>query len=434
MRLLEASLMMRARGAPEDVILLTDEAVALGRELGITDLEAIGLGLAGVTLVTAGDVGEGMRRVDEASALASAGDFKLPLSPAWTLCCVVTACDDVGDFPRADQWCSSMRAYAERWDARSIMGVCRSAYGNLLAASGDWPGAEAQLTASVADLDATRPAMAGPGFARLGMLRVRQGRPDEARALFERGVPYPPALVGLGVLALDDGDVAGAADAADRVLRRLPDTVPLLRVPALELLVRAEALRGDYEVAAEAASELASTTSMVGTPYLIGRAHLAIAELAIARGHHDTAREAAEDALDSLTESEAPYEAALARLVLARTLLALDRPDAAAVHVRSACATLEGLGAVADVERAGRLLGECSAAPAPVDGDGFSELTARELEVLRLVAGGLSDAEIAERLVVSPHTVHRHVANVRNKLRLPSRAAAVAHAARAGLI
>jgi DNA-binding CsgD family transcriptional regulator len=64
----------------------------------------------------------------------------------------------------------------------------------------------------------------------------------------------------------------------------------------------------------------------------------------------------------------------------------------------------------------------------------LGELTARELEVLRLVAQGMSDAEIAERLVVSQHTVHRHVANVRTKLRLPSRAAAVAYAARAGLI
>jgi pimeloyl-ACP methyl ester carboxylesterase/DNA-binding CsgD family transcriptional regulator len=62
------------------------------------------------------------------------------------------------------------------------------------------------------------------------------------------------------------------------------------------------------------------------------------------------------------------------------------------------------------------------------------DLSDRELEVLRLVAAGLSDAEIAERLVLSPHTVHRHVANIRTKLRYPSRAAAAAHAARIGLI
>ena len=63
-----------------------------------------------------------------------------------------------------------------------------------------------------------------------------------------------------------------------------------------------------------------------------------------------------------------------------------------------------------------------------------TDLSARELEVLRLVAEGLSDAEIAERLVLSPHTVHRHVANIRTKLGLASRAAAAAHAARLGLL
>jgi pimeloyl-ACP methyl ester carboxylesterase/DNA-binding CsgD family transcriptional regulator len=63
-----------------------------------------------------------------------------------------------------------------------------------------------------------------------------------------------------------------------------------------------------------------------------------------------------------------------------------------------------------------------------------TDLSARELEVLRLIAAGLSDAAIAERLALSPHTVHRHVANIRTKLRLPSRAAAVAHATRLGLL
>lgn len=72
-----------------------------------------------------------------------------------------------------------------------------------------------------------------------------------------------------------------------------------------------------------------------------------------------------------------------------------------------------------------------SAGPAPADGQ---DLTSRETEVLTLVASGLSDREIAERLVLSPHTVHRHVANVRVKLGLPTRAAAVAAAARRGLL
>ena len=73
-------------------------------------------------------------------------------------------------------------------------------------------------------------------------------------------------------------------------------------------------------------------------------------------------------------------------------------------------------------------------APLRAEAGESPELTTRELEVLRLVAAGLNDSEIAERLVLSPHTVHRHVANVRTKLGQPSRAAAVAQAGRFGLI
>jgi pimeloyl-ACP methyl ester carboxylesterase/DNA-binding CsgD family transcriptional regulator len=77
---------------------------------------------------------------------------------------------------------------------------------------------------------------------------------------------------------------------------------------------------------------------------------------------------------------------------------------------------------------------EIEAEPAPSPGAAEHDLSRRELEVLRLVALGLGDREIADRLVLSPHTVHRHVANIRTKLRLPSRAAAAAHAARLGLL
>ena len=148
-------------------------------------------------------------------------------------------------------------------------------------------------------------------------------------------------------------------------------------------------------------------------------------ELAEYTGDHDEARRALEDALDLFAESAAPYEAGLARLGLARTLAALGRSNAADAEARAARELFARLGAARDVARIEARSREAS---------GVGELTPREREVLALVAQGLSDAEIAERLVLSPHTVHRHVGNVRAKLRLPSRAAAVAYAARAGLL
>ena len=148
----------------------------------------------------------------------------------------------------------------------------------------------------------------------------------------------------------------------------------------------------------------------------------------MARGGYGEARCACEDALDRFAEVAAPYDAARARLGLARALAALGRDDAAATEAAGARADFAALGATREARRAeAPLLDGATQRP-------LSELTPRELEVLRLVAQGLSDAEIAERLVLSPHTVHRHMANIRAKLRLPSRAAAVAYAARVGLL
>jgi ATP/maltotriose-dependent transcriptional regulator MalT len=267
--------------------------------------------------------------------------------------------------------------------------------------------------------------MAPDGLARLGELRARQGRTEEARALFERALPVRPALVGLGALALEEGDALGAADIAERILRRIGDAAPIERVPALELLARARAELGELDRAGEALAELCDIAERLGTRYLRGRARLVTGEVAERRNDHEEARRSLEDALDLFAECAAPYEAALARLALSRTLVSLGRRDLAAAEAERARVEFAKLGATRDMSRAG--------APGEVSAEA-GELTPREREVLTLVAQGLSDAEIAERLVVSPHTVHRHVANVRTKLALPSRAAAVAYATREGLL
>jgi DNA-binding CsgD family transcriptional regulator len=103
----------------------------------------------------------------------------------------------------------------------------------------------------------------------------------------------------------------------------------------------------------------------------------------------------------------------------------VGRADAARAEADRAREAFAKLGAIRDASRSGGMSKEAG---------GLGELTPREREMLKLVAQGLNNAEIAERLVVSPHTVHRHMANVRTKLRLPSRAAAVAYAAREGLL
>ena len=409
------------------------QTAALGAELGVADLEALGLAVEGDALVTAGAIEEGMRCLDAAGGLATAEEFEEPLvTPGFTQCILIAACEKAGDFGRVTQWCEAMRATGEELNCRHVIGVCRSAYGNVLTARGEWPRAEVELTDSLGELEATRPGLAPAGLVRLGELRVRQGRAEEARELFERAGSDPLALTGLGALALQEGDARDAAETAERILRR--PAGPLDQVPALELLARARARLGEFDAAGAALARLEGIVAGRRTPYLTGRSRLIAGELGLAEGKVEDARRVLEDAVDLFLESSAPYETALARLDLATALAALGRTEASAREASAARDSFAELGASADAERA-ELVARGEAAPA-ADGGATppGELTPREQEVLRLVAQGLGDAEIAAQLVVSPHTVHRHVANVRTKLRLPSRAAAVAYAAREGLI
>src|SRR5262249_53494084 len=157
----------------------------------------------------------------------------------------------------------------------------------------------------------------------------------------------------------------------------------------------------------------------------LAAAHLAEGYARAADGRPDEAREAFDDAARLFGRAGLPFEAARARVALARTLRELGRADAARRELQLARERFAALGATAEERRAAALL----AAPS-VDG---AVLTARESEILGLVAQGLSNKQIASRLTLSEHTVHRHVANILVKLDLSSRAAAAAYAATHGL-
>ena len=149
-------------------------------------------------------------------------------------------------------------------------------------------------------------------------------------------------------------------------------------------------------------------------------------------GDHDRARTLLEDAVDRFQRIGAPFEAAQARIELATSLAALGRTEPAEREATAALDRLVELGAEAEAERARRLL-EVSIRGGG-DGARLPGVTRREREVLGLLAEGLTNRQIAERLVISEHTVHRHVTNILRKLDLPSRTAAAAHAVRSGVL
>jgi DNA-binding NarL/FixJ family response regulator len=417
-----------AEGEGGRVLALAADAADIGARLGVPDLEMLGLALEGSALVRTGETTAGMRRLDEAAVVALTGEPALPISSAWACCFLVTACVASRDYARALEWCDRIADFAERHGSRYMLAFCRAEYGAVHLWKGRWKEAERLLAASVEDFSQSRPAMVGSALTGLAELRRRQGRAAEAADLLDRADPGADAILCRGRLALDAGDALQATDMAERVLRRVPQH-GLERAPALELLVEARVALGRPEEARPAAGELRALAEGVGTPAVEAAANAAEAGLAAAAGEHERARTLLEDAVDGFERSGGRYEAARARVGLAASLLALGRAAAGRREAEAAAQTLLDLGANADVQRVRRFL-----PPAPGDPAPLPDLTSREREVLRLISAGLTNREIAERLVVSEHTVHRHVANILRRLGVPSRSAAAAHAARAGLL
>ncbi len=316
----------------------------------------------------------------------------------------------------------------ERFGSRYMLAFCRSEYGAVHLFAGRWDEAERLLEAAVQDFTRSRPALAGAPLAGLAELRRRQARPADAARLLERAGASAAAQVCRARLALDRGDPGEALDLLERLLRRAP-AAPLACAPALEALVEARVACDRLHAAGEAAAILRDMADRAGTVALRATADLADGVLAAATGDHDRARTLLEDGADGFAAVPAPYERARARVALAATLAALGRAAAAEHEANAALLALDELGATADAARARRRLGRAGAASTGA----LPELTAREREVLGLLAEGLTNRQIAARLVLSEHTVHRHVANILRKLGVPSRAAAAARAVRAGL-
>jgi LuxR family transcriptional regulator, maltose regulon positive regulatory protein len=196
-------------------------------------------------------------------------------------------------------------------------------------------------------------------------------------------------------------------DLLERLLRQVASDRGPDRAPVLELLVHARAARGEFEEASTAVEALREVHRVVGTAPLGACADLAEGVLVCATGDYARARALLEDAVDGFERSGAPFEAARARLELATCLIALGRVEVAANEATASLDRLLALGAELDAGRARRILASMGRGGVPT-----GALTPRESEVLRLLAEGLTNRQIAQRLIISEHTVHRHVTNI----------------------
>jgi LuxR family transcriptional regulator, maltose regulon positive regulatory protein len=229
---------------------LAEHARDLGRRHGAVDLEMFSLATEGMAMVDQGDVEQGMRYLDEATAAALSGEYENLAPAAWTCCHLISACEQLRDYQRGAQWCQRVEEFSLRMDTRFVTGVCRAHYAVILVWHGSWAEAEQELNAAIDGLTANRPFWRSEALVRLGDLRRRQGRFAEAEELFTQTLDHPLAQKGLAELSLDREDPGTARDLLERLLRRIPRDAKMRRAIPLELLVYAAVAMGDYESAA----------------------------------------------------------------------------------------------------------------------------------------------------------------------------------------
>jgi DNA-binding CsgD family transcriptional regulator len=407
-------------------------ALDVAHELGDADVECMALAQLGRAVVRQGRVDEGVRLLDEAMTVALGGESSDPLACGDACCTTLVVCDELADLQRAAQWCEEVVAFTERRRFLPVQSWCRGIYGGVLLRAGEWKRAEAVLAEGLKRPAARQKSGRALLLAVLAELRLRQGRIEEAEPLLRGLDDEPAALAPLVHLHLAHGDHALAGALLDRAggHDRLRAELALAT--------------GDLDGAAAAAARLRELAERSARDDLRAEAALLAGRAAAARGGGTASRDHAaaargratavrelEDAVARFAALGYPLDEARARLALARVQADEGSPLAAG-SARAALAGFERLGARGDADRAAALLRELGGAGRTAVRGPRDELTVREREVLGLIAAGLSNAAIADRLVIAPKTAEHHVSRVLAKLGARSRAEAAALAVREG--
>ncbi len=407
-----------------------DTARALAHELNNLDVEMMVVGLDALLLIREGRFTDGMLRLDEAMTAATSGEMSDLPAIGNTCCFLIYACEAVGDYDRAAQWCERTREFCRRMGMDAFFAICRNNYATVLIWKGAWDEADAELSAALRELQVLRPAYAKESLAKLGELRRKQGRLGEAEALFQQADPHRLSLMGRAGLALDRADPRTALDFLDRQIRRIGDEDVGERAFALSLRVSAQIMMGDTASAAASLADLETAVSPIGTQPLRATVNAARGAVARALGQLDKAKLHYEDAIDLFEASDAGFDAARLRLDLADVLRELGRASTALEQAILAQGVFKRLGARTLSEASSRIIEALAASMGqPPSGPLPYGLTPREAEVLWLIAAGKTNQEIAEDLVLSIRTVERHISTVYEKLNLNGRAARASAAA-----
>jgi DNA-binding CsgD family transcriptional regulator len=399
------------------------DAAAVGRRFDDADLFALALHGQGHMLVRAGETRRGFALLDEAM-LTAMSDRVSPMVTGLVYCGVILACRDVYEAGRAREWTEVLSRWCEEQpDMIAFTGRCLVHRAEVLQLSGSWADALAEAQRASRRFAETHNQAVGLAQYRAGELLRLQGRFAEAEASYRNASasgwePQP----GLAQLRLAQGRADAASSSIARACAETAD--PLRRAGLLPAYTEIMLAAGEQDAAREACRELEEIAQSYDSAMLGAMVAYAGGAVALADGDAPAALRGLRDALQVWIELDAPYEIARTRALVAGACRALGDEDAAVLELELARDIFERLGAAPDLAR----VAPSTAAKAESFG-----LSPRELEVLRLVATGRSNRQIASELVISEHTVARHVQNIFAKLGLSSRTQATAFAFEHGL-
>ncbi|MEP6527459.1 MAG: response regulator transcription factor [Nocardioidaceae bacterium] len=379
-------------------------------------------GLArGQILLAQGNTAEGLAWLDETMVSVTAGEVSATVA-GLTYCAVISACQDIFDLRRAQEWSSALTHWCdEQPDLVPYSGWCLVHRAEIMQLHGAWAdAADAAERAHRRSLLSTDQATGGAAHCLLADLHRLRGdfkRAEEGYREANR-LGYEPQP-GLALLRLAQAQVDTAASTIRRVVDEMQDNVA--RAKVLSAHVEIMLAVGDLQAARAGADQLAQIASAFGAPLLHAVSAQCTGALLLMEDDPKAALTKLRVAWRGWQQLDVPYEAARTRALIGLACRALGDEDAAQMELDAARWAFSQLGAVPDLVRV-----EALAQPLAVKA--ACGLTAREIEVLRLVASGKTNGAIAADLFLSEKTIARHISNILTKLDLSSRTAATAFA------
>ena len=419
--LMPVAMQNEAAGNYEAAFAAATAAAEAGERFGDVDLLSLAVHTQGLALIRQGQVVEGLALLDQAMLAASAGELS-PIVTGVVYCGVIAGCEEAYEVRRAREWTDALSRWCEQQPQLvAFSGRCHAHRSEIMQLDGAWREAleEARRARERAER-AMNPSAVGHALYQQGEIQRLQGDFVAAEAAYRESNRYGrEPQPGLALLRLAQGDGETAAAAIRRALGET--TEPLKRARLLPAAVEIMLTVGDRSEARRASDELAEVSTLYDSVMLRAIVEHVQGAVELAEGDARAALVSLRGARQAWQELGAPYEAARTRVLLGQACRALGDDDTATLELEAAGAAFAGLGAVPDAAVVASLTRR------DASGDTYG-LTQRELEVLRLIAAGKSNRQIASALVVSEHTVARHVQNILAKLRVSSRTAATAFA------